>query len=114
MIGNLIFTAMPDPEAGLIISQYRTGNMPAGNGGKMDHHKDTSLNDKTFSNQAQGDPTEGISHQTSQGSLSVDSPYRSGQGSLSGDSPYRSGQGSLAGDGSNRSGQGPISDDSSC
>lgn len=86
----------------------------AGNGGNMDHQKDTSLNDKTFSDHAQGGSPEGFSQPARQGSLSEDSPYRSSQGSLSGDSRYRSGQGSLSGDGSNRSGRGPISDGSSC
>ena len=64
----------------------------------MDYQKDTSLNDKTFSDQAQGSSPEGISHPARQGSLSEDSPYRTDQGSLSKDSPYRTGQSSLSED----------------
>lgn len=78
----------------------------------MDYQKDTSLNDNTLSDQAQGGSPEGISHPARQGSLSEDSPYKSGQGSLSGDSPYRSGQGSLSKDSPYGSGQGSLSEDS--
>ena len=113
MIGNRIFTAMPDPQAGLIFSQCRTGNMLQLmlHGGKMDYQKDTSLNDKTLSDQAQGSSPEGISHPAGQGSLSEDSPCKNGQGSLSGDSPYRTGQGSLSKDSPYGSGQGSFSED---
>ena len=114
MIGNRIFTAMPDPQAGLIFSQCRTGNMLQLmlHGGKMDYQKDTSLNAKTLSDQAQGSSPEGISHPAGQGSLSEDSPCKNGQGSLSGDSPYRTGQGSLSKDSPYGSGQGSLSGDS--
>lgn len=78
----------------------------------MDYQKDTSLNDNTLSDQAQGGSPEGISHPARQGSLSEDSPYRTGQGSLSKDSPYGSGQGSLSGDSPYGSGQGSLSGNS--
>ena len=104
---------MPDPQAGLIIRQCRTGNMLQLmlHGGKMDYQKDTSLNEKTLSDQAQGASPEGISHPARQGSLSEESPYRTGQGSLSKDSPYRTGQGSLSKDSPYGSGQGSFSED---